>query len=274
MSDIHNIIQIKFLYKYRNFENYFHFQSLIDQEIYFSDSSQLNDIFDGNINYSSDHLNESNIRPEFEKAKQRLQNHGISNVMESKWDNIDFKDPDNFKSLHKELNEIHKLRNKEDFGIYSLSTTHDNLLMWAHYANNFSGFVIIYNTSELINYLGLFGILNDISIVPWYVKYRSEYPHFKTLDSETPDSEYVAEPMLTKYNIWDYEKEIRFLMVGKTRTFIKLPSECFYGIIFGPKADYKNIINLIYKTSIRKNYLKYFKAFEHNSEFRLVIEAI
>ena len=96
---------------------------------------------------------------------------------------------------------IEEIRNnKERTGICSFSEVHDQVLMWAHYADQFRGICIGYNFSKLLQNLA-----KDVSFVRMY--YSEKVPTVRRTD-RTP--KHWARMILSYKNYrWLYEREWR-----------------------------------------------------------------
>ncbi|MCE7044235.1 DUF2971 domain-containing protein [Dyadobacter sp. CY312] len=96
-------------------------------------------------------------------------------------------------------------------GILSLTQRNDNLLMWAHYTQGDTGFVIEFNHSGdlLKNRKSSIACLNEIS----EVRYREERPELYLFKTLTPNQEWIealaADVFSTKGLSWEYEQELR-----------------------------------------------------------------
>lgn len=101
-------------------------------------------------------------------------------------------------NIMKTFNEV--ISNK--VGILSLTTKNDNLLMWAHYANEHKGFVIEFDRkNDFLN-----GDLNNqIYNGLQKVNYSKERPNKFLIETEW------HEVLLTKSEEWSYEKEFRII---------------------------------------------------------------
>jgi len=87
----------------------------------------------------------------------------------------------------------------EEIGICSFSETHDNEIMWAHYAQQFAGICVAYRFSKLLTNL------ND-SVEFIRLSYQDKAPTIP--QSKTP--EYLAKRVLScKSYRWLYEREWR-----------------------------------------------------------------
>ncbi|EIZ0690084.1 TPA: DUF2971 domain-containing protein [Vibrio parahaemolyticus] len=111
-----------------------------------------------------------------------------------------------------------KFKNQaESIGVYSLSETQDNPLLWAHYGDEHRGFCVEYERNR-DNQLGDEGYT-------FPVRYSYEYPnismsdivHLDDLENDgnlSVDQTFVGAIMLTKSDHWAYEKEWRIVCNG------------------------------------------------------------
>ena len=88
----------------------------------------------------------------------------------------------------------------KNIGVYSLSQTETDELLWAHYANSHQGFCLEYSLDELMSYQ-----LEGETLLE--VDYKDAPPilSLMNLDSEQTYKQLVA----TKSKSWEYEREIR-----------------------------------------------------------------
>lgn len=133
---------------------------------------------------------------------------------------------------------FYKLHN--DAGILSLSETRDNLLMWAHYADGHTGFVLELDGSHDF-FKGNNSLLGFTK--PERVKYRLERPRMTA--EETSEEAALQEIFFVKGLDWQYEKEWRYLKfrANANKRFtdtnkldinlFQLPPKCIMGVILG-----------------------------------------
>ena len=161
------------------------------------------------------------------------------------------KDPDYaewlYKNLHKQnpQNLLPNLRERfynlhNTAGILSLSKTPDNLLMWAHYAEGHTGFVLMLEGSH--------DFFKGNDPLPGFAKperveYRLERPRMTA--EETSKEAALREIFLVKGLDWKYEKEWRYLKnindahkkiinVNNSDVHLfRLPPKCIIGVILG-----------------------------------------
>ena len=157
-------------------------------------------------------------------------------------------DPDYAEQLYKSLGHRDILPNlRERFynlhntaGILSLSETPENLLMWAHYAEGHTGFVLVLDGSHDF-FKGKNSLLGFAKPEP--VEYRLELPHL-TIE-ETFKETVLPEIFFVKGLDWKYEKEWRYLKfrANANKRFrdsnsldvnlFRLPPKCVIGVILG-----------------------------------------
>lgn len=94
---------------------------------------------------------------------------------------------------------------KSKVGIYSLSTSFDHELLWAHYANSHKGFCIQYDLNLLINQ----NIYQEFHIFP--VDYKRKLPSINIEDISKEKEVFFQKLLGTKSKLWDYEDEVRII---------------------------------------------------------------
>jgi hypothetical protein len=163
-------------YKYRDVE-YFErdFETLLNNQIYASPFINLNDPFEGIYNEEITQL--AIFLDETFKVNS-------SEVIES-------------------LEKIKDFKNK--LGIYSLSTTFSDELMWAHYAKSHKGFCLEYETTKLKDKYLVPEMVTELE-VDYYPKPQT-LTHLDILEKNKTLKKLFA----TKSLKWSYEKEIRLI---------------------------------------------------------------
>lgn len=157
----------------------------------------------------------------------------------------------------------------EQFGVISLTETHRNILMWAHYANSHKGVCIGYKTTFIdeLNHRE-----HDV-LDEWRGRYTPEKIRYDSkrfelvIDDETTENESIMQAMLKKSDDWIYEKEHRcivpfhmadrFKLIGKNGKTIKLISE-------------KESLNLIKKISDDEGYKSLLSGVSHIRQMRKI----
>jgi len=160
------------------------------------------------------------------------------------------------------------------FGILSLTTEKDNLLMWSHYADSHNGFCIKFNTDSI-----------------FFNRRRSEFDelyHLRKITYKDIRPSGIFEEMSidelfeVKSDIWEYENEWRMYLplidanniLDNSNMPIYLfnfPSNAISEIIIGAKAsqDFINQITSIIQNNIEYNHVKLVHAKISNTHYKL-----
>jgi hypothetical protein len=104
----------------------------------------------------------------------------------------------------------------KDFGFLSLSKTDSSLLMWAHYASSYSGFIIGFNEEA--------SLVSDIDSNGNVTKPRSVVYSSKRVVVDTYDTNIFEKLFLTKPIEWFYEEEVRVFREFENKKTIKKDS--------------------------------------------------
>lgn len=134
----------------------------------------------------------------------------------------------------------HYIKSPSGFGVTSLTETHRNILMWAHYANSHQGICIGYKSDFIsVNtknpHPDNFG---NMCPKPKRVKYdskRFDYEKYLMEAGTENISNAILDSMTTKSNEWMYEKEHRCILPFVYAEHIILTKE--------PSKELQTIIN-------------------------------
>jgi len=123
--------------------------------------------------------------------------------------------------------------NKARIGMCSFSEVYDHELMWAHYANQFTGICVAYSLSRLLSSLG-----DDIDFVRMY--YDEMVP---TVHRTSKDPSQLAKMVLSYKNYrWLYEREWR-MFAGQGKVYYR-DTKCVTRVYLGSRislADRKQL---------------------------------
>ena len=162
----------------------------------------------------------------------------------------------------------------EHIGVLSLTEKADNLLMWAHYAQQHTGFVIEFDANDLFFHqrrskADEFGYLRK-------VKYSMNRPNV-VLTKVTS-----AEMFLTKSKDWRYEQEWRMLRPLKDATEVRvieeesihlyqIPGSCITKVIVGARMpeEKRRSIRSIISNNTELAHVKIFEAVLDEQQFKL-----
>lgn len=111
---------------------------------------------------------------------------------------------DSLLNLHDALDSL--VSKKRDIGIYSLSKTYNDELLWAHYANNHRGFCIEYDYDILMDKNSFYNFYS------FDVAYSKQPPQIDIKDVSSSSNNLLIKKIAgTKSKKWSYEEEIRII---------------------------------------------------------------
>ena len=168
-------------------------------------------------------------------------------------------------------------------GVLCLTRERDSLIMWAHYANNYKGFVIEFNDKHEF-FHEKDSQMSDLGHVR-PVEYSQDRPnHVSFTDLR------AAEIFFLKSVEWRYEEEWRMLKRlpiedadkvtrdadGQPIYLFSFPPECITGLIFGSRMpdDVRNKFLEFLSTDRRYSDVKSYQAILDEKKFMLNIEPI
>jgi hypothetical protein len=138
--------------------------------------------------------------------------------------------------LKKQFDEIIQAYDEisQSAGILSLTTKNNNLLMWAHYANNHEGICLEFSTTEASEQQKVCTLADDS--MTFKVDYVDYYP--RALDMNLFDSTHsdrIRNLFLLKSKEWEYEEEWR--VINKDGNKLLPHPGKLTGIIFGARVS-------------------------------------
>lgn len=198
---------------------------LTKNELYLASADQFNDPFDATIpfKYKEEQLTPDNIFLKLWKTgKEMFPDISDAELMEKCYEQQNSGRFENG-TYWKENYEQFKEDNNKTFGILSLTSKKDNLLMWSHYTNSHRGFCVGFDKFILWELIG--GSLGRIL-------YQSNFPSVGLFDNNVGT---LTTLLTTKSLEWQYEDEYRFTKVGAARQIFKFPDEAVLEVILGYK---------------------------------------
>ncbi|MGN7986242.1 DUF2971 domain-containing protein [Pedobacter sp. 22226] len=220
----------KTLYKYRYWNDSYHQRVLTHQEVFLSSPAGLNDPFDASLpfRYNPEDLNEGNIYLKLieigrkswpDISEQQIQTRAFKEQHSGKFEDGAF-----WKDQHEKL----KANLHASFGLLSLTSKADNLLMWAHYANSHRGFCVGFDRDILFDVVkGTLGPVN----------YQEDFPFVPMFPpADEPDTTMIR-LLNTKSPHWLYENEFRLTRHGASNKVFRLPAEGITEIVLGASMN-------------------------------------
>ena len=119
----------------------------------------------------------------------------------------------------------------KNYGIFSMTSENDNILMWTHYANSHKGICIRLNVDQFLNFIKNDCVKEKLLIIWDKVEYQNEYPLLNPFILN--DDEVVLKSLLIKSWYWKYESEYRFILFENPNRAIKIPIGIIDQIIMG-----------------------------------------
>lgn len=122
-------------------------------------------------------------------------------------------------------------------GVLSFTKSPDNVPMWAHYADSYRGFVIIFNSNHSFFNKGLVKDDKDMGYLDKVI-YVEEKKNFESLKDVFDNPKKV---FFEKQKSWENENELRMILPLDLATttkypdiyLIEIPPELIIGVIFG-----------------------------------------
>ena len=155
-------------------------------------------------------------------------------------------------------------KHQKDTGIFSFAGDPRSILMWSHYAQNHTGVCLQFETVRDPQVM--------LGALP--VNYTDDYPIY---DWASDDDSIYQRILLSKFKVWDYERESRIVWSGGARSYLSFSSEALVGVIFGCKADERvyGIVNKLLeeRTAHGLPPVKLYEAHKHVSKYKLVLKS-
>lgn len=248
------------IYKYTRHNNCCKYNIVRHCELWFAEINSLNDPMDLNLAYRQ-HYSADEIRQYWENPALKNQKHDLQSNLKRYGDSKSF-----VKHRKEQLNQ-----GKAKIGVLCMSQCPKNILMWSHYADAHKG--IVYGFDE-----NLFKSSNAkfISKNPLSMDYCSEYEPLSYAKVGDDSREQIKKLLRLKAQDWDYEKEVRFIVVDKGGVAINFNPKCLKYIIFGEKTQKKEIekVKSLCKENGKLNHIIFKQAEFIEGRFELQIKPI
>ncbi|KOP36887.1 DUF2971 domain-containing protein [Flavobacterium sp. WLB] len=189
------------IYKYRNWAEEYHKNILLKGEVYLSAPKNFNDPFDFRIpkNFmllDSQEKIERYVDEGLEKHKEWLIKDG-RNIKDERV--FQLKRLENLELYQQEHERIESEATDKHYGILSLSSRWDSILMWSHYGYFHKGFNVGYN-EEKMRQSGFFGKGGPVA-------YSDNFPAIDPFSEHNMITSFMQTHFKSKE--WEYEQEYR-----------------------------------------------------------------
>lgn len=256
------------VYKYRDWENRFHKQTLLKNQIYLASPKDFNDPFDCRINANFslftakeeyDYITQLAISGYSECEKRKLNLASVIKDLEIRLSNK--------KEFQKFTDEILYKNQDNYYAIFSCALKWDNILMWSHYANYHKGFCVGFWTEKIIQN-HLFGKLGRVD-------YRSNFPKIKPRVVQKDDLLIINSfiETHTKAKVWSYESEYRFMsnsfpsILTQEERIITIPDNFIAEVILGINMPDKHKHRIM--TICKRKKIPVFQAVKVDFKFKM-----
>jgi len=225
------------LYKYRSWSDIYQKKLLTDNQIYFAAPEQFNDPFDAALPYQ---YKEEDMTPEniflklIEIEKKAAPHKSDREIHEAAYKRQSSGIFENGRYWQEFYPELKKTLNRT-FGICSLSSKRDNILIWSHYSDSHRGFVVGLDSS--IFYHTAKGQIGKVI-------YDMKFPKIGLFESGITD---IIRLLYTKSPLWEYEEEYR-ISIDRPKTIVTLPESAFKEVVIGcqmPEKEKNEITKLV-----------------------------
>jgi hypothetical protein len=257
----------KLLYKFRDCRANGHMDILTKSTIYFASPSNFNDIFDCKIPI----VDGSSHEEHYERLLHKL-------MHQQKLDQIDYFDKyDLFNSINLKgklimskfstpfkktsINEFYEAYLDISTGVLSLTSNHENILMWGHYAAEHSGFCIGFSTKHLLKLNAHY-----IGKVRYSKKYSSIYPN-------VDDDKNIINMFFVKSQNWKYENEYRIIWKDIESRIVKIDKKAIQEIYLGYRIGHFKNLFLKLKAKLLPH-VNIYEAEKDDEEFKLRFKKI
>jgi hypothetical protein len=256
------------LYKYRSFHSqYDHLRILSHNEFYFPSPSKFNDPFDSKIPISFKYDSFEDALPQLNEDLKLVEpssteEERIKRIKELH-NNGTFTNPEYLEMAIRET----EAWPAKHLGVYSLAASHNNILLWSHYANSHSGFIVGFYREKLQRTCSMFITQFQKLMILLPVEYSSDYPELYKYKQSS--DERFRKQLLVKAFDWYYEREYRLILQEGINVTVNFPEEIYCRVVLGCQISDENRQKIIDILNNRGDHLPLYQAKRANKSFSL-----
>lgn len=240
----------EYVYKYITWEKDYHKRILLLNEIYFPSTRKFNDPFDSTVPFRYDLGDDEQILKLYiehiSHDQPNLNEEIVKEMAKNELRKNDVRDQDRIQYNINVQREFAATK----FGIFSVSTKMDNILLWSHYSDLHKGICVRFNCKKFREFIENDCVKNDLIIYWDYVDYQSDYPTLNPFEFDLINS--YTKSLLIKSNDWNYESELRFILFDSPNKSIVIPDGVIDQIILGCRISKENEKDIV-KIAKQKN---------------------
>lgn len=147
-------------------------------------------------------------------------------------------------------------------GAYCFAGDPRSILMWSHYAKNHTGICLQFEVVKDHN--------TFLAAIP--MNYVDEHP---TYNWAADSNDMYKRILLSKFSVWNYERESRIIMQEAANTYIRFLPVALVGLILGSRIDDKTVgivESVLKERSLRgMPEVKIYQASKHPNKYELII---
>jgi hypothetical protein len=254
-----NVVEQDVLYKYGKFDEYTE-KLFTHNEIYFSSPDEFNDPFDSKPRYICEGNKQQKISYLFELYGKKYPGRSKEEILADVKREIITKGKEGI-VLEEAVEKARGLLRKR-FGICCFSEKRDDILMWAHYAKQHTGFCLEFDIDNDF----FRPITRAIK-----VEYDAIWPELNVMQLDSAPEGELGKKLLIKADDWEYEQEWRIVETKKGPGIQNFPEDALSGVILGCRIERTDKENLIEWCRKRKRKPTLYEAKEKQNEFGLDI---
>jgi len=257
-----HIIEPNVLYKYGKFDEYTE-KIFTNNEIYFSSPDEFNDPFDSKPRYICEGNKQQKISYLLGLYKKKYPRRSKEEISADVKREIITEGKEGI--VLNEALETSGDRIRKMLGICCFSEKRDNILMWAHYAKQHTGFCLEFDIDNDF----FRPITRAIK-----VEYDAILPEINVMQLSNYPREELGIKFLKKADDWEYEQEWRIVETKKGPRIQNFPEAALSGVILGCRISQENKDNVFRWCGKRKHPPTLYEAREKQKEFGLDIVRI
>jgi len=259
-----NVVEPDALYKYGKFDEYTE-KVFTHNEIYFSSPDEFNDPFDSKPRYMYEGNEQQIEKYLFELYRKKYHGRSKEEILADVKRKIITKGKTRI--VLKETLETSRDRDqiRKMLGVCCFSEKKGNIVMWAHYAKQHTGFCLEFDIDN-----DFFRPVNCAI----KVEYEAILPELNVMQLRNYPRKELARKFLIKADDWEYEQEWRIVETKKGPGTQNFPEDALSGVILGCRISEENRENVFEWCRKRKHPPTLYEAREKQKEFGLDIVKI
>ena len=228
-----NVVELDALYKYGKFDKYTE-RLFTHNEINFSSPEKFNDPFDSKLLLTCDGTMTERKRYLCKRYQEKYPKQSKEEILTLVEMEIIAKGRvETF--LNIAMEKTRKILRKR-FGVCCFSEKRDNILMWAHYAKQHTGFCLEFDIDN--------DFFRPITCAT-KVEYDAIWPELNVMQLDSAPEGELGKKLLIKADDWEYEQEWRIVETKKGSGIQNFPEDALSGVILGCRIERTDKENLI-----------------------------